>query len=349
MSLEIITSDLLNVVTLLFMAVTGLAIARIRNLFAVVMLSGIYSLLGATLYVILDAVDVAFTEAAVGAGASTVLMIGTLALTSDKENATPNVRTVKAIIVCLLVGAALVYGSFDMPLFGDPAAPIHHHVVPRYLDDSMQEIGLPNVVTSVLASYRGYDTMGESFVIFTAAVGVITLIGRAFRQATTRETTIHKHMKMGGKLILRVVSKLFIPYILLFGLYVQWHGDFGPGGGFQAGVILASAFILYGLIFGLGTLRQALPAWFTRAAMSIGVLIYSGVGVVTLMLGGKFLDYNVLGHEPTHGQHLGIMLVEVGVGLTVFASIVTIFCAFAGRAAADVNPIDPKTEGGGNG
>ncbi len=182
MNIEIITSDVLNVVTLAFMGVTGIAISRIRNLFAVVMLSGIYSLMGATLYVILDAVDVAFTEAAVGAGASTVLMIGTLALTSDHENATPNKQAIKGFIVCALIGVALVYASLDMPLFGDPSAPAHQHVVPRYLNESMAEIGLPNVVTSVLASYRGYDTMGEAFVIFTAAVGVITLIGRGRRR-----------------------------------------------------------------------------------------------------------------------------------------------------------------------
>jgi len=182
MNIEIITSDLLNVATLIIMAVTGIAIARIRNLFAVVMLSGIYSLMGATLYVVLDAVDVAFTEAAVGAGASTVLMIGTLALTSDRENVTPSARAIKGLFVCTLLFAVLVYGSIDMPLYGDPAAPIHHHVVPRYLNDSSAEIGLPNVVTSVLASYRGYDTMGETFVIFTAAVGVLTLIGRTRRR-----------------------------------------------------------------------------------------------------------------------------------------------------------------------
>jgi len=182
MNIEIVTSDLLNVATLVIMAITGIVIARIRNLFAVVMLSGIYSLMGATLYVILDAVDVAFTEAAVGAGASTVLMIGTLALTSDRENVTPSTRKIKGLFVCVLMFAALVYGSIDMPLYGDPGAPIHNHVAPRYLNDSMAEIGLPNVVTSVLASYRGYDTMGETFVIFTAAVGVLTLIGRSRRR-----------------------------------------------------------------------------------------------------------------------------------------------------------------------
>ncbi len=136
---------------------------------------------------------------------------------------------------------------------------------------------------------------------------------------------------MHRKIILRVVSKLLIPYILLFGLYVQWHGDFGPGGGFQAGVIFASAFILYGILFGVGTLRRVLPSWLTRLCLCLGVLLYAGVGVVAMLLGGQYLDYDMLAHDPTHGQHLGILLVEAGVGLTVFAAMVTIFCAFAGR------------------
>ena len=164
------------------MAVLALALARIRNMYAVVMLTGIYSLLGAALYVILDAVDVAFTEAAVGAGMSTVLMIGTLALTSDREKLVSAVKSRRALFLVGVTGAVLIYGTLDMPRYGDPTAPIHHHVVPRYLEQSGQEVGLPNVVTSVLASYRGYDTMGEAFVIFTAAAGVLALIGRSRRR-----------------------------------------------------------------------------------------------------------------------------------------------------------------------
>jgi multicomponent Na+:H+ antiporter subunit B len=137
---------------------------------------------------------------------------------------------------------------------------------------------------------------------------------------------------MNEKLILRVVSKFLIPYILLFALYVQWHGDFGPGGGFQAGVIFASGFILYALIFGVATVREVIPARATRHLLAFGVLLYSAVGVASMLMGGKFLDYNVLAHEPTHGQHIGILLVELGVGITVASAMITIFCTFAGRA-----------------
>ncbi len=134
------------------------------------------------------------------------------------------------------------------------------------------------------------------------------------------------------KTILRVVSKFLIPFVLIFGLYVQWHGDFGPGGGFQAGVIFAAAFILYGLIFGTALLRRVLPSKVTRSFLVIGVLLYSGVGVFGIIFGGEFLDYSVLASDPLKGQHLGILLIELGVGITVAASMITIFCAFAGRS-----------------
>ena len=136
---------------------------------------------------------------------------------------------------------------------------------------------------------------------------------------------------MSHLVILRIVSKFLIPFIFIFALYVQWHVDFGPGGGFQAGVIFSSGFILYALIFGVSLTRQAAPAWLTRVALAIGVLLYSGVGVAGMVMGGNFLSYSVLADEPTHGQHLGTLLVEFGVGITVAAAMITIFLTFAGK------------------
>ena len=164
-----------------FMMITALAIINIRNLFAVVMLSSIYSLLGALVYLAMDAVDVAFTEASVGAGISTVLMLGTLALTTQEEKLNKSFRIMPLLIV-LITGSILIYGTLDMPRYGETIAPIHHHVSPRYITKSAQEVGPPNVVTSILASYRGYDTLGETFVIFTAAIGVLAIIGRPPRR-----------------------------------------------------------------------------------------------------------------------------------------------------------------------
>ena len=132
-------------------------------------------------------------------------------------------------------------------------------------------------------------------------------------------------------LILRVVSKFLIPLIIIFALYVQFHGDFGPGGGFQAGVILSAAIILYSLVFGLDAAEQIIPPTILRILASLGVLLYAGVGVAALFWGGNYLDYSVLGSTQTAGQHLGIFLVELGVGITVFTVMLIIFFAFAGR------------------
>lgn len=146
------------------------------------MLFGIYSLLSAALFVTMDAPDVAFTEAVVGAGISTVLMLATLALTDRHQRAReklPAYRSLVPLAVVVVTGAFLVYGTLDIPTFGDPSNPVHQHVAPRYLEESGTEIGIPNVVTSVLASYRGYDTFGETAVIFTAGMGVLVLLGSA--------------------------------------------------------------------------------------------------------------------------------------------------------------------------
>ncbi len=148
---------------------------RTRSLFAVVMLSGVFSLLTALLFVTMDAVDVAFTEAAVGAGISTVLLLGTLALTSRYERTTHQSPAIPLFVV-IVTGAALFYGTLDMPNYGDPNAPATTHLYPDYIGRSPTDIDVPNIVTGILASYRGYDTLGETAVVFTAGVGVLLLI-----------------------------------------------------------------------------------------------------------------------------------------------------------------------------
>ncbi len=136
---------------------------------------------------------------------------------------------------------------------------------------------------------------------------------------------------MKHDLILRVVSKFLIPLIVLFALYVQFHGDFGPGGGFQAGVIFAAAFILYTLVFGLDAARRVMPPTVLRFLASFGVLLYAGTGVAALLGGGAYLDYNRFASDPVAGQHIGILVIELGVGITVTSVMLLIFFAFAGR------------------
>ena len=151
---------------------------------------------------------------------------------------------------------------------------------------------------------------------------------------------------MEHHIVLRVVAKLFIPVILLFALYVQFHGDYGPGGGFQAGVIFGSGIILYALIFGLQTTKKVLPQSIIHHMTGLGVLIYAGVGVATLFLGGNFLDYSVLGSTRAGGQHIGIMVIELGVGITVAFVMVSLFYSFAGYRQKDLDDIGADEDEG---
>ena len=169
-------AEAVDIIILALMTVTVIGIVVIRNLLAVVMLSGIYSLLAASIFVAMDAVDVAFTEAAVGAGISTVLFIATLALTTRIEKK-PAHKPLLPLFVCIVTGAVLIYSSLDMARYGDPNSPANRQVATYYLENTKKDTGIPNVVTAVLASYRGYDTLGEVTVIFTAGIGVILLLG----------------------------------------------------------------------------------------------------------------------------------------------------------------------------
>ena len=349
---------LIDTFLLILVTITAVAIIEVRNLYASAMLTSVYSLLMALVWVNMHSMDVAFTEAAVGGGISTILLIGTLVHTAREERPIKNRVHWKAFFVTALTGAALIYGTFDMPRFGDPHAPIHHFRVPEMMSQTVgfvngtkgkqappegfdarayrsfngkvasvpddptdtawretsvlaqdgiivpKVIGhavhpaahdashhqhppddfnghVPNSVTSLLAAYRGYDTMFETTVIFTAGVSLIMLLRRPRREGEAQAGA-----PMVDQAILRVVTKMSVPFILLFGLYVITHGELGPGGGFQGGVVIACAFILYALIFGRPALYRVLPPPVIDLLTGLGVLVYSGTGAACLLLGG---------------------------------------------------------------
>ena len=169
------TGFLVNAALLSFLVLIAFLAVRVHRLFAVVMLSGAFSLVAAAQFVVLDAVDVAFTEAAVGAGISSVLAVATISLLPAQEKPQP-VRWIPAFLA-LATGLMLAGAVADLPYFGSADAPIHKHIAPDYIAGSAQIIGIPNIVTSVLASYRSFDTFGETVVIFTAAIAVLLIIG----------------------------------------------------------------------------------------------------------------------------------------------------------------------------
>lgn len=388
---------LIDTLLLILVTITAIVIIEVRNLYASAMLTSVYSLLMALVWVNMHSMDVAFTEAAVGGGISTILLIGTLVHTAREEKLIKARVHWKALFVTALTGAALIYGTFDMPRFGDPHAPIHHFRVPEMMAQTVgfvngtrgkqappegfdpyeyrsfngkvasvpvdptdtawretsvlaqdgiivpQVIGhaahatahdgahqhppddfnghVPNSVTSLLAAYRGYDTMFETTVIFTAGVSLIMLLRRPRRQGEAQVGA-----PMSDQTVLRVVTKMSVPFILLFGLYVITHGELGPGGGFQGGVVIACAFILYALIFGRQALYRVLPPPVIDLLTGLGVLVYSGTGAACLLLGGQFLDYSMLNQlSPGDGESLGMTLVEYGVGITVSMVMLNIF------------------------
>jgi multicomponent Na+:H+ antiporter subunit B len=313
---------------LTLLVITAIAIVRTEDLFVAVMLTSIFSLLMAANFFILDAADVALTEAAVGAGVTTVIFLCALALTEDKEKPRQGSRWVTFSTVGVLA-LLIIYATFDKPRLGDPDAPVHQHIAPWYIEKTTEYIDIPNVVTAILSSFRGYDTLGEVFVVFAACIGVLFILGvsppRKLKKTTEKNTGLRHH------LIPQVVGRLLIPFIVLFGLYVQFHGEYGPGGGFQAGAIIATGVILYALLEGESEALRAIPRGVLLGMVIGGALLYGSVGVVCMFMGGAFLDYSVLAADPVFGQQLGILIIEAGVGMAVCGALLTIFHAFASR------------------
>ena len=318
-----VVNALVDVGLLAMLAISGLMLVRCNSPLNVTILNAIYSFAICSLFVIMDAVDVAFTEAAVGAGISTVLFLCVVHPDDEPDRlfAWPGPL---ATVVALATGLLLVFGTFDMPLYGDPQAPVHTHLVPRFLEDSAAEIGIPNVVTSVLASYRGYDTLGEVVVIFTAGTSVLILLAAG----CVRRNPQGGRDNLISNPILRVVVPRVIPLVVLFALYVQFHGDYGPGGGFQAGVILGAGLITLALLTDSRMMQRIISERWIIRGMAGGVLVYGLVGVASMLAGGKYLDYSVLARSSTDGQHLGILLIEVGVGTTVAFTMLSLFVSF---------------------
>lgn len=335
---------MLDIALLVMLLVVAGAILRTRSLLAAIILFSIYSLISSVWLVVMDAADVAFTEAVVGAGVSTIVLLGAILLTRGEAEKPDWRRLIAPALLCAGVGGLLIFAATGLPALGDPASPANAHVGRAYLEQTPKEIGVPNVVTAVLSSYRGFDTLGETAVIFAAGIGVALMLGFGPRASLLPPpATIGDHHA-----VLRVSAKFLVPLIALFALYVQFHGDLGAGGGFQAGVIMAAAIILHALVFGLRDTMTALPPLLVRSIASIGVLLYAAVGVVCMLNGGAFLDYDYLfslavekqipgwlvgdpGHAHHWGQHFGILLIELGVLLTVAATMITIFYGFAGR------------------
>ncbi|MCY4343024.1 MAG: DUF4040 domain-containing protein [Gammaproteobacteria bacterium] len=323
---------LFGIFLLTLLLITAVAIVRTRSLFVAVMLMGIASLLIAANFFLLDAADVALTEAAIGAGVSTVLFLSALALTSDQERA-PSSMALPSLAVVTAAALVIIYATFDKPRFGAPDAPVQRHVSPWYLEQTRDLMDIPNVVTAVLGSFRAYDTLGEVLVVLTAGIGVLFLLSAKPGAASGATATAPANSGLRSYVIPRVAGRLLIPFILMLGFYIQFHGEYGPGGGFQAGAIVAAALILYALLEGEQRGLRVISRRVLMGLMAGGVILYGAVGAAGMLLGGNFLDYSVLADDPVTGQQIGIILIEFGVGMTVTGVLLSIYHAFAARGS----------------
>jgi multicomponent Na+:H+ antiporter subunit B len=269
-----------------------------------------------------------------------------------------------AIIIVLLFGTLLGYAAMDLPPWGDPAAPASVHVSPYYIEQSLSQTSVPNIVTAVLADYRGYDTLFETIVIFSAGVACLFLM-RVFRR-TEPDSRMYRHLPSGitlrvakgyaplpespeferidltwvpYNLVVKTTSRLIVPFSQLFALYVIAHGHHSPGGGFQGGVILGASIILFAISTNM---RASLTRFSEKRAVGLcvlGVFIYAGTGVFCMLLGANYLDYGALavlfGGDGVAARSHGILMVEVGVGITVMAVMVHLYYSLASSGRHD--------------
>jgi multicomponent Na+:H+ antiporter subunit B len=258
-------------------------------------------------------------------------------------------------VIVLLCGGVLIYASGDFPPWGDPTSPASTHVSNHYIEKTIEETSVPNIVTAVLADYRGYDTMFETIVIFTAVIACFLLL-RTVKRKDTEEIRMYRHtltgvtlrIEKGGRfpresddferidlqwvphdLIIKTTCRLIIPFIQLFALYVIAHGHHSPGGGFQGGVILGASVIVYAISHNL---RSSLRRFSERIAVllcTLGVFLYAATGGLCQLLGDNFLDYGalaaILGVDPVTARSHGILMVEIGVGMAVMAAMISLY------------------------
>jgi len=271
---------------------------------------------------------------------------------------------ITGLILLVLLGGFLFYGALDFPVWGDPNSPASSHLSPYYIEHSFSDTSVPNIVTSVLADYRGFDTMFETIVIFTAGIACIFLLKTS--KTSAPESRMYRHIptgitlriEKGGKypeesghferidsvwipydLIIRTTCRMIIPFIQVFALYVIAHGHHSPGGGFQGGVILGASLVLFAIGFNLRMAIRQMGEKITIFMCGLGVLIYAGTGVLSMFFKSNFLDYSalapLLGTNTVIARSFGILFVEIGVGIAVMAVMIVLYYNLASAGKYD--------------
>ena len=318
---------ILSIEILLMVLVVLLAFISlwIRDLVSAVVVFGAYSFLMCLIWTGMGAVDVAFTEAAVGAGVSTVFFIAVLFNTTRRIKFNPLDITTKlfAGVLCVVFGYLLFLGVSDLPMWGSPESPVNSGMSSYYIEEAYHDTKVPNLVTAVLADYRAFDTMFETCVVFIAMLGIFMLLKK-------EDDIAEQEVEQNNSLIIRVAARFMTPFIQLFGLYVIAHGHHSPGGGFQGGVILGTSLILLAMGNNMAFVKQFLSIPKMVSFATIGVLIFAGWGLIPVFFGHAFLDYSAWSYllpftDEVMARSHSMLAVEIGVGLTVMCGMYGIY------------------------
>ena len=287
-----------------------------KNILAASLINSAFSLFTVTMYLVLDAPDVAMTEAAVGILASIFSIYAIRAVYAPPYTFTETFKPL-LFIISIALAVLLIYASSDLPEFGEQFTISQQRTAAYYLANTSHEINIPSIVAAILASYRGYDTLLETLVILIGGLSVLLV------------TEKPKIQKEKPDLLIEKLTRFIIPLILIFGLYIQFHGEISPGGGFQAGAIMATGFILYSMAFGDSILLKILTLNKLKNIAISGFGIYLITGLCGLFGKLEFLNYNVFSNNNAIAQKIGITIVELGVGITVFATMLLIYFCLA--------------------
>lgn len=238
-----------------------------------------------------------------------------------------------SLVIVVLTGALLIAVTADFPVWGDPYSPASTHVSPYYITNAYKDVKTPNIVTTVLGDYRGFDTMLETAVVLIAGIAIMLLLRRSplGSEPVFPEGITHHEQNT----IVQITCRLLIPPMQLYALYVVAHGHYSPGGGFQGGVVLGSTLILHSLAFGLGKTAQLFSERMVLVCTCAGVFIYAGIGLLCLLLGGNFLDYGeltaLLPVVAAEARSLGVLGIETGVAITVMAVMFSIYADLSSK------------------
>lgn len=344
-----LSNYLLNfIVTLLIVISIKIIIAK--NLLEAVIYTSAFSLLIGLSYLIMDAPDVAMTETALGACFSTCVYLGLLRKLPSNLKDIQRTRVIQASIICLLFIITLTYMGMELYNYGEVNTPLQTHISKYYIENTAQDIGIPSLVAAILASYRGYDTLGETSVILIAGISVLLVLSskKDTDGIMQREYGISNH-ELNSKIpqssygmtgekqyhgmtkIIKYLTSFIIPYIILYSIYIQLNGESSPGGGFQAGVIFASSLIGYDLVYGNQKLQRYFSVNTIILIAVLGVMIYGFVGMISLFFNDNYLNYYSLTNfidDKLTAQHIAIFAVELGIGLTVSSAMYLIYILF---------------------